>query len=731
MADAAAVVSEPIKRCCELLRTSKTDAEKFAALFMVTKLVKAKDCTTAGKTALFEAIGFPYLKKLLNSESVPEDCPPSIYKSVALSILTCFCATEELATHAEMLANIPVFVDIVRTADDEDYDDNLIIVSEAYSCLQSIAAFEPGLKALLDGGIVAQMSQIYSQQSFQTDEALNLLVTLAARFGQETWPTADAKPFNTLVQRIALDMETDHTERKFELCQILTSLLCSCRPRVVLPTLAEEIWPESVYKGLSDILKSKIGKAQREPALRLAGAMMEVVGVDWALSDAEDPKTFFLLLLQLAAIEVRMQLDDRSFKQAFAQRTLVTACFIVLEVSINYMHTDQLELEQKEKQQVYTALKGAFNGIVSVLTRLEREKRAATAMPPAERLYALGMVRCMGAWLAQETTALRPVIYALLPFVFQLVHESFNETRAHRVEKRSGEPPADVLRILLPALCHLAVEDKARDALFKHGADVVLFESLQFYFSIAHYKRPPVPRAERLARMNDPVPVPTAEQLDDMRDARAAIVSLCNIFMNLTVLEVRKVESSELFEELLQWIFDSLPLLKEVPENLVMHGHLAVLGMLLLKQQAKKIKKNDFTICRYIQATIRFLWDAYIVDESNDPQSLVVAMAYKESWSEMEELWFLGMQTMSGILAPIPWISEFALESGWAEGIVEMLKKVKIGTLPGNVKSAFEDLLCSLVAANPAVAGVLKKADALRVCRNHRLMELGKSLFGD
>jgi len=283
----------------------------------------------------------------------------------------------------------------------------------------------------------------------------------------------------------------------------------------------------------------------------------------------------------------------------------------------------------------------------------------------------------------------------------------------------------------MPALCHLAVEEKARDVLFKVKQDEVLFDSLQFYFSIAHYKKPPIPRAERLARMNEPDPIPTTEQLEDMKDARAAIVSLCNIFMNLTVLEVKIVEESELFDKLLKFIFENLPILKDVPENLVMHGHLAILGLLLLKQQAKKVKKNDFTICRYIQATIRFLCDAYIVDESNDPTALVVAMAYKEHWNEIMELWFLGMQTMSGILAPIPWLSEFAIESGWAEGIIETLKKVKIGTLPPNVKSAYEDFLCQLVSVNNDVVDVLKKADALRVCRNHRLMELGKRLFGD
>lgn len=724
-------ISEPVKKCIELLKTSKNDSQKFAALFMVTKLVKAKDCTPTAKLALFEAIGFKFLKKLLKSENVPDDCPPAVYKSVALSILTCFCQCEELATHHDMLENIPVFMEIVETADDEDYDDNLIIVSEAYSCLQNIANHEPGQKALLAVGAIGKMSQIYSQQSFQTDEALNLLVTLANKFGPAAW-TSDPKPFNALVQRIALDMETDHTERKFELCTILASLIFSCRRDVIAPSLPnEEIWPESCYKGLTDILKSKIGKNQRDPALKLAAQVIELIGIEWTLSDAEDPKKFYLLLLQLAAIEVRMQMDERSFKQAVANADLITACFIILELSVNYMATDQLDLEQKEKQQIYTALKGAFNAVLSVLTKLDKDK-AKDSLAGKEKAFAIAMVRVLCSWLAQEATAMRPGIYTILPFVLQLANASFYECRTHHVEKRDGERPGDILRVMMPALCHLAVEDKSRAIMFAKKQDEVLFESLEFYFSIAHYKRPPIPRAERLARMNDPDPVLTAEQLEDMRDARAAIVSLCNIFMNLTVLEVKVVENSELFDRLLTFIFESLPILKEIPENLVMHGHLAILGLLLLKQQAKKVKKNDFTICRYVQATIRFLWDAYIVDESNDPTALVVAMAYKENWNEIAELWFLGMQTMSAILALIPWISEFALESGWAEGIVETLKKVKIGTLPPNVKSAFEDFLCSLVAANEAaVVPVLKKADALRVCRNHRLMELGKKLFGD
>lgn len=733
-------ISEPIKKCILILKSAKSDTEKFAALFMVTKLVKGKDCNSQAKKALFEAIGFKFLKKLLTGNTSQDDCPPAVYKSVALSILTCFCNDPELATHPEMLANIPVFLDIVQTSDNEDYDDNLIIISEAYTCLQCIAEQEAGQRALIEVGAITKMSEIYSHQSFQTDEALNILVKLVSRYGPEAWGN-DPKPFHALVSKISLDFATDQSERKFELATVLSALLYSCNKATVVPTSSEETWPLSIYKALHDILTSKIGKNQRDPALKLAANVLDLLGVEWCLADEENPKKFFLLLLQLCAIEVRMQLEDRSFKQAFANAELVTACFIVLELSINYMATDQLDLEQKEKQSVYTSLKGAFNAIVSILTKVSNDKNR-DKLPDEEKVFVCAMVRVLVAWIAQETTAMREQIYALLPYIFTLANDSFHAYRSRKLSEKNkseGEPmdtgasllgQIDLLRLMLPALCHLVVEDKARDIVLNLKQEDILYEAMNFHWSVVHYKKPPVPKSER-GKERKPEPELGPKVLEDMKDSRAAMVSLCNIFMNLTVLAPKVVENSLLFNTLLKFIFNNLPELKNIPENLVLHGHLGVLGLLLLKQQATKVKKNDFSICRYIQSTIRFLWDAYNVDESNDPTAIVVSMAYKESWNEIADLWFLGMQTMSGVLTIVPWISEFAIESGWATGIVEMLVKVKIGTLPPNVKSAFEDFLCRLVDSNENVIEVLKKAGALKMCRNHRFMELGKKLFGD
>lgn len=742
--------TEGVKKCVAILKAVESDSEKFAALFMVTKLVDSKDCTTSLKKMLFEAIGAKFIKKLLSRQTVPVDCPPQVYKSVALSILSAFCGEPELASHPDMISHVPALLDIVSQADEDAADDMLIIVSEAYTCLQSIAQYPPGQKALLEQKAISKMCDIYSEKSFQTDQALNILVTLVGRLGSEAWDATDTAPFHAIINKIALDFETDHTERKFELCTILQALLMSCRRDTINATAKEESWPFSIHKALFDILGSKIGKNQRDPALKLASVMMDLLGAEWTLSDKEKPKVFFLLLIQLASIEVRMQLEGKQLKSVMANADLITSCFVILEISLTYIITDQLDLEEKEKQSLYTALKGAFAAIIGLVTAVSKMKELTDIK---ERVFICAVVRVLAAWLAQETKSMRPQVYAILPYILTVANDTFYAYRNRKlaekaktnakvqgdegssaVEPTTHDPLSeiDVLRLFLPAMCYLAVEEDARKILLKHKQEEVLLECLSYHWTVVHYKKPPVPRSERLKALKEPEKEdPELHVSEAMKDSRTAMVSVCNVLMNITVLESKLMEDSPTFASLLKFIFSNLPELKQIPENLVLHGHLAILGLLLLKQQAKFVKKNDFSICRYIQATIRFLWDAYIIDESNDPTELVVSMPYKERWMEIMELWFLGMQTMAGVLKVIPWLAQFTLESGWAAEIIETLKKVKIGSLQPNIKFAFEDLLCHLVKADENVASVLKKAGALTVCRNHRMMELGKYLFGD
>ncbi|KAJ8983117.1 hypothetical protein NQ317_001861 [Molorchus minor] len=595
-------VSDAVKKCCNILKNSTSDTEKFAALFMVTKLVKGKHATPAAKKAIFEAIGFDFLRRLL----LTTDVPSWLLKK-------------------EMLEFVPVFLEIVKAADDTENDDSLMAIGEAYNCLKGIAAYQLGQKALIEANAIDKLTEIYSQGSFQSDEALNITALLIAKQNAVSWDNKDPKAFHALLNKIAVDFETDQDKRKFEVCEALNALIFNCPKKLIAESAVNETWPQSIYKGLFDILQSKIGASQRNPALILASSMIDSLGIEWIFSDEEKGKQIFLLMIQLAAIEVRMQLDGKSLKAVGPNQNLITACYIILELSINYISTDQIDLDQKEKQTLYTGLKGAFTAVVNFLLKVAADKSKPTG---ENKLFICATIRVLVAWLAQETTAMRTQIYQLLPFMLEIANETFHAYKERRVAEKAGNTNielnplsnVDILRIMLPALCHLAVEDEARTIILKNNQDKILLEFLEFHWSIVHYKRPPVPRSERLKVLNQPKPELTPEILEEMVDSRAAMISACNVLMNLTVLEPKHVDASP--------------------------------------------------------ATIRFLWNAYIIDESNDPTALVVSMAYKEHWMELMELWFLGMQTLAAVIAQIPWISEFAIESGWAEGIVQLLKKL-------------------------------------------------------
>lgn len=144
-----------VKKCYAVLKGAQNDTEKFAGLFMVTKLLKAKEISVENKKLLFEAIGFDFLRRLLLTSDALEDCPPQIYKSVAVSVLSFFCDDPEVATHPLMLENLTTLLEIIRLADDED--ENLSVMSETYECLKHIALHEAGLEKLKEIGAMQKV----------------------------------------------------------------------------------------------------------------------------------------------------------------------------------------------------------------------------------------------------------------------------------------------------------------------------------------------------------------------------------------------------------------------------------------------------------------------------------------------------------------------------------------------------------------------------------------------
>ena len=63
-------------------------------------------------------------------------------------------------------------------------------------------------------------------------------------------------------------------EHKFELCDVIRTILRSF-PK---SNFDEESWLPMLQRGLHDILFSKISKRQRDPAMQLVAAVIEVSG---------------------------------------------------------------------------------------------------------------------------------------------------------------------------------------------------------------------------------------------------------------------------------------------------------------------------------------------------------------------------------------------------------------------------------------------------------------------
>jgi len=217
----------------------------------------------------------------------------------------------------------------------------------------------------------------------------------------------------------------------------------------------------------------------------------------------------------------------------------------------------------------------------------------------------------------------------------------------------------------------------------------------------------------------------------EMVNSKYAMVTICNVLMNITVLEPGFVEETSIFFHLLKFLMNSLPTLQNTDDQLVLYGNFSVLGLLVVKHHSRRPKSTDFSVYKFIQAVIRFLWDAHNTDDPEEGE-FSVSNSYLPYWNDLIDLWYLGMQVLCSLLKQLPWIAEFIMESGWAQEIISDLSKVRRGGLEIGVKAAFDDLLSSLVASGGQdVIEEFQKCGAIQVCQTHTLKELARAVANE
>ena len=102
--------------------------------------------------------------------------------------------------------------------------------------------------------------------------------------------------------------------------------------------------------------------------------------------------------------------------QVCTKGPLLSSCYSLLENVIGFMTSGpSLALDEKRVKQLYTAMVGAFNAVM-VFLKLVKDHHQDHKLDA----IVLASVRALGAWIAEETSALKTEILELLPFVLDV-----------------------------------------------------------------------------------------------------------------------------------------------------------------------------------------------------------------------------------------------------------------------------------------------------------------------
>ena len=316
---------------------------------------------------------------MLRSKDTPDGCSPRMYQSVALSVLSCFVADEEIMTNASVLFNLPELLNIIADADNPIFEDNLLLVHDAYQVIMAIVSTRKGRQSFIQNRGIHFLCEITIKQTFQAEDALKLLLNILTIEGHKCWAYhSGPEDFNNLLMKFCREFAILHDDQKFELCDVIRTIIRSFPKN----NFDEEQWLPLLQRGLHDILFSKITKKQRDPAMQLVASVIEVSDFEWCLTDnaeTQERGRFFLIILNLATIEVIMHLEEQSLDEIMENSELLVSCYYIIESAVAYMASDRLLLlDQRQRGQLYTALKNGFTSILGFLQELSTTLKEQT-----------------------------------------------------------------------------------------------------------------------------------------------------------------------------------------------------------------------------------------------------------------------------------------------------------------------------------------------------------------
>ncbi|XP_065838782.1 neurochondrin-like isoform X5 [Oscarella lobularis] len=489
-----------LERCLRLLNSSTSDNEVFAGLLLVTRIAKANELNAETRRRIFDAVGFKFLDRLLNTDVAPEGCAAHVFRSLALSVLSCFATDKDLVTSPQMIEKIPLFCEIVSLAVERSDSD---LVSMAGDCLECLVAMSLETKTRMELIQRGAVPCLVKRACNGCDVSLGILIRLASSEEEEASRlySNHSSVILELINHLAVKFKEDQTVAKFDLCDHLTILL---QQQLILSLPITDPWPSNIKHALDSIFRSKIAGVYCRRALALASSVTNCLGLDWTITRREKTDDeFFKLLFYRTSVETRMILDGKCVEELLERDKEASILYSLLEHYVTFLVTMENALIGAETiGQIHTRLRDCLADVVAFLADVDSsDSRDAMIGSPLVSMS----VRLLGSWIAEETVALQESVIALIPFLVEL------------------------------GLCHLSANDKARKRLIETDC----LDVLVTYFYHA------------------------SDSLEKSNETEASLVTCCGVLLNFFVLEAALVADGDQFARLLERIQHLLPMLKK------------------------------------------------------------------------------------------------------------------------------------------------------------------------
>ncbi|XP_028418943.1 neurochondrin-like [Dendronephthya gigantea] len=635
---------EQLKNCLHALQHASTDNEKMAALLLFTHLMKTNQALAVDANELFQAVDVQFLVRLLKSTNVPDGCPEFMYKSLALNILSSF-TDYDILSHPLLVANLNIVAEVL--AMDRAVHETTQMLDDSIAILLVFSRKAEGCNYLLKSNCIP----LICKAIIQNPEVHNLfeisrgiLVHLPKCSWQASHP--DLLAILTLTSS---QFATNQDLVKFSACDKLLALLTSlCEAR--LDAKNSEIFTskltDEIQHGLNDILQSRCIATHKYIAIQITKAMIELLGLEWTVISTNENMVldmkntkFLLLILSIIEVELWLILDNGEID---LRSDFIVSCYVILEKTIEFLICDEehdWSFSNEVIMKIHLLLTETFDRVIHFLTQIASQDEPTQCY---KKPIIIATVRVLCVWLSEETNALADKISKVLPILIEWARLGQDNTGEDDIPTK-GRMQNEILLHLLPPLCHLSADETFCGILITEGCHVLLADLFQQLWQ--------------------------TQQAENSDHDPSNLITLCNVLLNISVLEVDLIKTNSMFGQTLECIMIAVP--KIVNLNcFTLTAHFILLGLILFRHRVMQ-NNSQLTVIQknFISNCIKFLKQVHVSVTGEENGQI--------SWHDISELWFLSVQNLVACAKTFEPVKTILLSSGWPEEIELWIKTNK------------------------------------------------------